>query len=109
MPNHVPMVRCTKAQHSSMCTSLSSAGVSWHRVMGRPSYARNCTCALPSPLPFHYVMAKIVPAMQHLVQSKFLCLKSTTISYHYGAMLHLLQAPLLNLINRRNEVKNIQS
>ena len=32
--------------------------------MGYPSYARNRACALPSPSPFHYVMAKIVPVVQ---------------------------------------------
>ena len=32
--------------------------------MEYPSYACNRTCALPSPLPFHYVMANIVPEMQ---------------------------------------------
>ena len=31
---------------------------------GYPSYARNRTYALLSPSPFHYVMAKIVPAVQ---------------------------------------------
>ena len=32
--------------------------------MGYSSYAQNGACALPSPLPFHYLIAKIVPAMQ---------------------------------------------
>ena len=32
--------------------------------MGYPSYARNRACELSSPSPFHYVMAKIVPAVQ---------------------------------------------
>ena len=31
--------------------------------MGYPGYVRNHACALPSPLPFYYVMAKNVPAM----------------------------------------------
>ena len=33
-------------------------------IMGYPNYARNRACALPSPSPVHYVMARIVPAMQ---------------------------------------------
>ena len=61
MPSRVPAVRYTEARHSSMRTSLSSAGVSWRTLIGYPSYARNRACALPSPLPFHYVMATIVP------------------------------------------------
>ena len=32
--------------------------------MGYPSYARNRACALPSPLPFHHLMAKNVPSVQ---------------------------------------------
>ena len=59
----VPAVRSTKAWHSSMRTSLSSAGVSRSTLMGCPSYARNRVCAFPSPSPIHYVMAEIVPAM----------------------------------------------
>ena len=64
MPSRVPAVRYTEARHSSMRTSLSSAGVCWRTLMGYPSYARNRACALPSPSPFHYVMAKIVPVVQ---------------------------------------------
>ena len=70
MPNRVPAVRCTKARHSSLRTSLSSAGVSWRTLMGYSSYARNRTCALPFPSPFHYVMAKIVHAMQLATHAK---------------------------------------
>ena len=35
-----------------------------------PSYGRNHACALPSPLPFHYVMVKIVLAMQSAAHAK---------------------------------------
>ena len=51
MPSRVPAVRYTEARHSSMYTSLSSAGVSWGTLMGMgyPSYARSYACALPSP------------------------------------------------------------
>lgn len=38
--------------------------------MEYPSYAYNRTCALPSPLPFHYVMANIVPEMQLAMHAK---------------------------------------
>ena len=38
--------------------------------MGYPSYARNCARALPSPSPFHYVMAKIVPVVQLAAHAK---------------------------------------
>ena len=65
MPNRVPAVRYTAARRSSMRTLSSSDGVSWRTLMGYPSYARNRACALPSPLPFHYVMAKIVPLPCH--------------------------------------------
>ena len=56
MPNRVPVLHCTEAWHS--------AGVSWHTLIGYPSYAPNLTSALTSPLPFHYVMARIVPKVQ---------------------------------------------
>ena len=36
-------------------------GVSWRTLMGYPSCAHNRPCVLPSPSPFHYIMAKIVP------------------------------------------------
>ena len=70
MPNRVPGVHYTEAQHSSMRTSLSSAGVSWRTLIGYPSYARNRACALPSPLPFHYVMAKIVSVVKLAAHAK---------------------------------------
>ena len=38
--------------------------------MGFPSYARNRARALPSPSPFHYVMAKIVPVLQLAAHAK---------------------------------------
>ena len=34
MPNRVPAVRCIKARHPSMGTSLSSTGVSWRTLWG---------------------------------------------------------------------------
>ena len=64
MLKRVPTVRCPKARHSSMRTSLSSAGVSWRTLIGYPSYACNRTCGLLYPSPIYYVMAKIVPMMQ---------------------------------------------
>ena len=66
------------------------------------SYTRNRTCALPSPSPFHYVMAKIVPVVQLTVHAKSSTLYGrsyvqifsawwvTTISYSYGATLRAL-------------------
>ena len=47
-----------------MRSSLSSAGVPWHTLMGCHNHAHKRPCALPSPSPFHYVMAKIALAMQ---------------------------------------------
>ena len=70
MPSRVPAVRYTEARHSSMRTSLSSAGVSWRTLTGYPSYARNRACVLPSPSSFHCVMAKIVPFVQLAVHAK---------------------------------------
>ena len=70
MPNRVPAVRYTAAQRSSMRTLSSSDGVSWRTLMGYPGYARNRACALPSPSPFHYVMAKIVPVVQLAAHAK---------------------------------------
>ena len=70
MPNRVPAVRYTAARRSSMRTLSSSDGVSWRTLMGYPSYARNRACALPSPSPFHYVMAKIVPVVQLAAHAK---------------------------------------
>ena len=60
---------CPRYGHSSMRTSLSSAGVSWRTLMGYPSYVRHHACALSSPSPFQYVTAKIVPAMQMAVHA----------------------------------------
>ena len=70
MPNREPAVRYTAARRSSMRTLSSSDSVSWRTLMGYPSYARNRACALPSPSPFHYVMAKIVPVVQLAVHAK---------------------------------------
>ena len=70
MPNRVPEVHYTAARRSSMRTLSSSDGVSWRTLMGYPSYARNRACALPSPSPFHYVMAKIVPVVQLAAHAK---------------------------------------
>ena len=61
MPNREPAGRSTL---------LTSVGVSWRTLMGYPSYARNCTCALPSPSPLPHVMAKIVPAVQLAAYAK---------------------------------------
>ena len=38
--------------------------------MGYPSYAPTCACALPSTLPFHYVIARNAPAMHLALHSK---------------------------------------
>ena len=70
MRNRVPAVRYTKARRLSMRTLSSSAGVSWRTLMGYPSYARNYACALPSPSPFHYVMATIVPMVKLAAHAK---------------------------------------
>ena len=73
MPDRVPAVRFTKARLSSMRTSrtsLLSTGVSWRTLMGSRSYGRSRACALPSPLPLHYVMAKNVPAMHMAAHAK---------------------------------------
>ena len=73
MPNCVPAVHYTEPRHSSVRTSLSSAGVSWPTLMGYPSYARNRARTLPSPSSFNYVMAKIVPMVQLAAKSSTLC------------------------------------
>ena len=70
MPNRVPAVCYTAAQRSSMRTLSSSDSLSWRTLMGYPSYACNRACALPSPSPFHYVMAKIVPVLQLAAHAK---------------------------------------
>ena len=80
MPSRVPAVHYTEARHSSTRTSLSSTGVSWRLLMRYPSYARNRAYALPSPSPFHYVMAKIVPAVQLAAHAK----SNTLYSRSYG-------------------------
>ena len=80
MPNRAPAVRYAEARHSSMRTSLSSTGVSWRTLMGSPSYARNRACALPSPSPFHYLMAKIVSVVQLAAHAK----SSTLYGRSYG-------------------------
>ena len=108
MPSRVPAVRYTEARHSSMRTSLSSAGVSWRTLIGCPSYASNHACTLPSPSYFYYVMAKIVPVVQLAAHAKvapstvgrtvarpnFSAWWVTTISYNYGATLRALRALL---------------
>ena len=48
MPNRVPAVHYTAARRSSML--YRHVTVSWHTLMGYPSYARNRACALPSSL-----------------------------------------------------------
>ena len=47
------------------CDLLVSPG-----TMGYPSHARNRACALSPPLPFHYVMAKNVPALHLAAHAK---------------------------------------
>ena len=79
MPNRVPAVRYTAARRSSMRTLSSSDGVSWRTLMGYPSYARNRACALPSPSPFHYVVAKIVPVVQLAAHAKSSTLHGRTV------------------------------
>ena len=66
----MPAIRYNAVRRSSMRTLSSSDGVSWRTLMGNPSYARNRACALPSPSPFHYVMAKIVPVVQLAAHAK---------------------------------------
>ena len=63
-----------------MHTSLSSASVFWRTLVGYPSYARNRACALPSPSPFHQMMAKIVTVVQLAAHAK----SSTLYSRSYG-------------------------
>ena len=80
----MPAVRYTAARRSSMRTLSSSDGVSWRTLMGYPSYARNRACALPSPSPFHYVMAKIVPVVQLAAHAKSSTLYGCTVVRSYG-------------------------
>ena len=84
MPNRVPAVRYTAARRSSMRTLSSSDGVSWRTLMGYPSYARNRACALPSPSPFHYVMAKIMPVVQLATHARSSTLYGHTVVRSYG-------------------------
>ena len=70
MPNRLLAVRYTAARRSSMRTLWSSDSVSWRTLMGYPIYARNRACALHSPSPFDYVMAKIVSVVQLAVDAK---------------------------------------
>ena len=78
--------------------------------MGYPSYARNRACALPSPSPFHYVMAKIVPVVQLAEHAKSSTLYGRTVvqpnffglmGYYYFVWLwgYALRAPLLYTSN----------
>ena len=84
MLNRVPAVRYTAARRSSMHTLSSSDDVSRRTLMGYPSYARNRACALPSPSPFHYVMAKIVPVVQLAAHAKSSILYGRTVVRSYG-------------------------
>ena len=47
--------------------------------MGYTSYERNHACALPSPSPFHYAMAKIVPVVQLAAHAKSSTLYGRTV------------------------------
>ena len=79
----MPAVRYPAARRSSMRTLSSSDGVSWRTLMGYPSYARNRACALPSPSPFHYVMAKIVPVVQLAAHAKSSTLYGRTTKFFW--------------------------
>ena len=94
MANHVPAVRCTKTRHSCMRTSLSSADVSWRTLTGYPSYALNRACTLPFHSPFHYVMAKIVPAMQLATHAK----SSTLYGRSHGLKLVLFRTSIAHAL-----------
>ena len=111
MPNRVPAVRYAAARRSSMRTLSSSDSVSWRTLTEYPSYARNRAGALPSPSPFHYVMAKIASVVQLAAHAKsstlygctvvrsynqiFWAWLVTTISYSYGATLCELRYDIL--------------
>ena len=84
MPNRVPTVRYTAARLSSMRTLSSSDGVSWRTLMWYPSYACNRARALPSPSPFHYLVAKIVPVVQLAAHAKSSTLYGRTVVRSYG-------------------------
>ena len=58
--------------------------VSWRTLMGYPSCARNRPCILPSPSPFHYIMAKIVPVVQLAAHAKSSTLYGCTVVRSYG-------------------------
>ena len=79
MPNHVPALRYTASQRSSMRTLSSSDGVSLRTLMWYPSYARNRASALPSSSPLHYVMAEIVPMVQLAAHAKSSTLYGRTV------------------------------
>ena len=79
MPNCVPAVRYTEARHSNMRTSLSSADISWRTLMVSKLRMQSRLLS-PSPPPFHYVMAKIVPVVQLAVHAK----SSTLYGRSYG-------------------------
>ena len=70
MPDRMPAVRYTAARRPSMRALSSPDGVSWRTLMAYPSYTRNRAWALPSPSPFNYVMAKIVPVVQLAAHAK---------------------------------------
>ena len=91
MPNRVPTARYTEARHSSMRTSLSSAGVCWRTLMGYPSYARNRACALPYPSPFHYVLAKIVPVVKLAAHAKSSTLYGRSYNYVLAKIVSVVQ------------------
>ena len=75
----MPAVRYFLARRLSMLTLLLFQGVSWRTLMGYPSYERNRACALPSPSPFHYVMAKIMSVVQLAVHAKSSILYGPTV------------------------------
>ena len=108
MLNLVPAVRCPDTRHTSVRTSLLPVGVSWRTLMGYPSYARNRACALPSPSPFPYLMAKIIPVVQLAAHAK----SSTLYGRSYGhkskcfrldGLLAPLRAPLSLLQLQRSQ------
>ena len=79
MPDRVLAVRCIKTWPSAMGIYRCLLNT----LMGYPSYPRNPTCALPSPSPFHYVMAKIVLSMRLAAYTK----NSTLNGRSYGCTL----------------------
>ena len=72
-----------------MRTLSSSDDVSRRTLMGYPSYARNRACALPSPSPFHYVVAKIVPVVQLAAHAKSSTLYGRTVVRSYNQIFQL--------------------